>query len=265
MKNLSKVSLVVLSVLVFDAATAAEKNALDSLVALYKSGKLSHWKPVKKEASKAQSKESKVLDGAKEALNKGKEKAKEVFENAKDAVKDAATDAKNKVKEAFSDSDEKESEKKDGLLSTKKSENKADEASTSGASDVEDNVKDLGKKAESEVKEASDKVEDNVKKASDDVKDFAEEAKEDAEDFADEAEDGSDEYYSDSEDEEDAEEKSKPGFFSRLFGKKSGEDDTLAESSGSDDDSDLGSELSETEAEEVQHLLNDEEVNADAD
>lgn len=254
MKNLSKVSLVVLSVLVFDAATAAEKNALDSLVALYKSGKLSHWKPVKKEASKAQSKESKVLDGAKEALNKGKEKAKKVFENAKDAVKDAATDAKNKVREAFSDSDEKESEKKDGLLSTKKSENKADEASTSGTSDIEDNVKDLGKKAESEVKEASDKVEDNVKKASDDVKDFA-----------DEAEDGSDEYYSDSEDEEDAEEKSKPGFFSRLFGKKSGEDDTLAESSGSDDDNDLGSELSETEAEEVQHLLNDEEVNADAD
>ena len=262
MKNLSKVSLAVLSIFVFDSVTAAGQNGLDMLVASYKSGNLNNVKVVIENASVQSKKDENTV---KKALNKGKEKAKEVFENAKDAVKDAATDAKNKVKEAFSDSDEKESEKKDGLLSTKKSENKADGASTSGTSDVEDNVKDLGKKAESKVKEASDKVEDNVKKASDDVKDFAEEAKEDAEDFADEAEDGSDEYYSDSEDEEDAEEKSKPGFFSRLFGKKSGEDDTLAESSGSDDDSDLGSELSETEAEEVQHLLDDEEVNADAD
>lgn len=248
MKSLFKVSLMTLSFLMFGSSFASDQDkAFEMLRAWKAAGKL-----VRVESNKSSSTQSE--NTVKKALNKGKEKAKEVFENAKDAVKDAATDAKNKVKEAFSDSDEKESEKKDGLLSTKKSENKADEASTSGTSDIEDNVKDLGKKAESEVKEASDKVEDNVKKASDDVKDFA-----------DEAEDGSDEYYSDSEDEEDAEEKSKPGFFSRLFGKKSGEDDTLAESSGSDDDNDLGSELSETEAEEVQHLLNDEEVNADAD
>jgi len=187
MKNLSKDSLIALSIFAFGVASASD-DPWAKLVEDYKSGKLSSWQIVDKDSSATQSKST-----LKKTLNKGK----------------------GKVEEIFSNSDEDKSKKKGGLFGLfggKKSENN-EEASTSGTSDIKSDVKNLGKKAEGEVKRASDNV-----------KNFVNDAKDDVEDFVDE----SDEYYSDI---DESEEESKPGFFSRLFGIKSGEDDTLTESS----------------------------------
>ena len=140
MKNLSVVSLSVLSVLVFDAVTAAERNGLDMLVASYKSGNLNNVKVLIGDAS-VQSEKDK--DVTKKALNRGKEKAEEMF----DSVKGTAKNAKNEINRAI-----------------------FDDTSSSGTDDVENRVKNLGKKSKKEVKNTSNKVEDNVKEVSDNVK-----------------------------------------------------------------------------------------------
>ncbi len=152
-----------------------------------------------------------------------------------------ASKAVNKGKEVVNDVKDA-SEKKGGLFGLfggKKSKDKTGEASTSEG--IENSVKDLGKKAEGEAKKASDKVEDKVKKVSGNVKENIDEAVGNLEDN----------------DEEiiNVENGSKPGFFSRLFGRRLGEDDTLAESSASED-GDEEDELSE----KTEHLLDDREV-----
>ncbi len=250
MKNLSKVSLVVLSVFVFGVASASD-DPWAKLVEDYKSGKLSSWQVVKKDSSAAQSQN--VVKGT---LSKGKEKAEEVFASAKGT----AEDVKNKVKDAVSDSDEK----KGGLFGFFRG-NKANEASSSKTDNVEDDVKNLGEKAEDEVKNTSNEVEDNVKEISDDVEENIDEAAGDVDDAESEVEDEADEVVN-------GENKSKPGFFKRLFGNRSEEEDTLADSSESeyddseseidDDDAETEHDASESNEEDAaSHLLDEDEVN----
>ncbi len=264
MKTISRVSLAVLSFVAFDVNAGGLRDAINAnkakgtLVSVYEFQSVKQVLGGEKRDTSA-----KFRNVVKKTLNKGKEKAEEVFDGAKDATEDV----KNKVKEAVSDSDEKKSGLF-GLFKGKRAEDKADESSSSGIDDVEDEVKGLGKKAEKEVKNASGKMEDNVKKVSDGVKYSVDEAASDVEDFESDVED-------DAEEIENGEKESRPGFFSRLFGNRSGEDDTLADSSESeyddseseiDDDDDAETEHDASEVNEegdAKHLLDEDEVNSE--